>query len=636
MSDFLEKAENTIVLTTLFLSLVLILPFFNDVAGLPKIIVLAVGVTLVLLVKALKAFNLKKIDFAKGEFDLPLFVITLAYTLSAIVITPNKMEAFLFPGTATLIIGCFLLYHLIGRSQKHIVRICLFVSGIFISLVSVLSFAKAFDVIPQLRPLLVDSKLSLLGGDLPTFIFLAAVLPLGIGLGLKIQDFAKKTFFFVAAGIVLLGIAVSLFGMFPAKGQAISLPSLGVSWNIAFDTLKQSPLLGAGPGNYLSAFNILRPVSYNTTTLWPLRFTVARDFYLTLITETGLLGLAGLILLGIKLSKRRTIKDESLISLFILLILLAVFPAAIPHIVLLFVLLSLVGSSKEETISLSQSSKVPGALIAVPTVALIFAFYFFAGKALSAEANFKKSTEALNRNDAKATYELMRSAISKNTYVDRYHSAFAQVNIALAQNLAQKKDLSEDDKKSISQLIQEAIRQGKASVFLNPQRSGNWELLARIYQAIIPFAQGSDQFALDSYIQAVALDPTSPTLRIALGGVYYALERYDEAIDAFKLAVAAKSDLANAHYNLSAAYRENGEIDKAISEMNIVLTLVQKGSADETIAKTELEDLNKKKPVKANAQEGQSLTPPVKAPEPVITPPLELPQEATPPAAPST
>jgi tetratricopeptide (TPR) repeat protein len=156
--------------------------------------------------------------------------------------------------------------------------------------------------------------------------------------------------------------------------------------------------------------------------------------------------------------------------------------------------------------------------------------------------------------------------------------------------------------------------------------------LAQVYQSIVPFAQGADEFAIQTYSQAVALDPINPNLRIALGGVYYALGRFDEAIQVFQLAVLAKPDLANAHYNLGLALREKGETDQAIAQMNAVLSLVAKDSQDYQIAKTELDNLEKNKTSKTTG-EAETLTPPAKAEAPVIKPPLELPKEATPPAA---
>ena len=207
---------------------------------------------------------------------------------------------------------------------------------------------------------------------------------------------------------------------------------------------------------------------------------------------------------------------------------------------------------------------------------------------------------------------LMTSAIAQNPKVDRYHASLAHgygFASSLANNLSAQtgKDTIEADKSTITQLIQ-AIGEGKA-VATNPQRSGNWEILAQIYKNIMSFATGADQFTIQTYTQAIAFDPINPNLRIALGGVYYALGRYDDAIDAFKLAVIAKPDLANAHYNLAIAYREKKNFDNAIAEMNAVLSLVEKDSPDYALAKTELDNLERNKNIKETVGT-QNLNPP--------------------------
>jgi tetratricopeptide (TPR) repeat protein len=150
------------------------------------------------------------------------------------------------------------------------------------------------------------------------------------------------------------------------------------------------------------------------------------------------------------------------------------------------------------------------------------------------------------------------------------------------------------------------------------------------------FAQGADQFAIQSYSQAVALDPTAPDLRLSLGGVYYALGDYESAIDAFKMAVLTKPDYANARYNLAIAYREKGEIKKAISEMTTVLSLLDPNSQDYQTAKNELEALEAKKPaVEETAAEAtpESLTTPQPSTAPVVEPPIKLPEDANPPVS---
>jgi tetratricopeptide (TPR) repeat protein len=260
-------------------------------------------------------------------------------------------------------------------------------------------------------------------------------------------------------------------------------------------------------------------------------------------------------------------------------------------------------------------------------------FFFYASRALAAEVKFKKALDALVANQGTQTYDLMREAINTNPFIDRYHASYSQVNLILANAIAQNEDITDQDRATIAQLIQQAIREAKAVVTLNPQRAGNWELLASTYRTIIPFAQGADQFAVQTYNQSIILDPINPNLRIALGGLHYALGDYDTAIRVFELATFAKPDHANAHYNLAVTYREKGDIQKSINEMTLVLSLVDRDSDDYELVRTELENLEKRLPTEA-AEGTETLTPPQPAEAPVIQPPLELPEEAEPPATP--
>ena len=238
--------------------------------------------------------------------------------------------------------------------------------------------------------------------------------------------------------------------------------------------------------------------------------------------------------------------------------------------------------------------------------------YFFGYKAVCRGIHCSRLTSRLKRRRKPAN--LMTSAIAQNPKVDRYHlpcsSGIWLRLLTCKQSVRADKEENtiEADKSTITQLIQQAIGGGKA-VATNPQRSGNWEILAQIYKNIMSFATGADQFTIQTYTQAIAFDPINPNLRIALGGVYYALGRYDDAIDAFKLAVIAKPDLANAHYNLAIAYREKKNFDNAIAEMNAVLSLVEKDSPDYALAKTELDNLERNKNIKETVGT-QNLNPP--------------------------
>ncbi|MFC1625942.1 tetratricopeptide repeat protein [Patescibacteria group bacterium] len=649
MSNILETLERYILYVFVALYAVFVLPYFPSSYTVPKEAFLALLVCLYFAVWALRLIVKGSARLHIGKFDLAVFLLILAYLASTLIKTSNKMEAFFVPGTVSyLVLGGFL-YFLINqniRKTKENVSVFLIVSGVFLSLFNLFFTSGVFSNIPQLPDFFKTPGANLIGGGLPQIIYLLVLIPLIISFLMRQKDVVMKVFVAVCGLVVLLGIGLTVIEILPPKPLSPKLPSFNDSWQIAVETLKVSPLWGAGGGNYLTAFNGYRPLSYNQSELWNVRFTSAHNFYLTAMTEAGFAAVfaLALLLLGVYRLISKNFNNSHLISLVFLLILFAFFPASPVLIVLLFILLSLSSSSEEKSVNINLlaqadekaspiAMRIPAMVVGIIILATVSIFCYFAAKAVHAEYVFAQSLTSLSNNKAKDTYDQMNKAIALNPYVDRYHSSLAQVEMAIAGSLASKEAVSEDDRNTITQLIQQAISNGKATVTLNPQRAGNWEVLARIYQSIMPFAQGADNFTIQTYAQAVALDPINPNLRIALGGIYYSLGKYDEAIDSFKLAVLAKSDLANAHYNLSMAYKEKKDIQKAIDEMKLVLSLVNIDSEDYRLASNELQSLEKNLPVPTESTEVQGeLTPPQQSVEPVISPPIELPFEATPPA----
>lgn len=115
--------------------------------------------------------------------------------------------------------------------------------------------------------------------------------------------------------------------------------------------------------------------------------------------------------------------------------------------------------------------------------------------------------------------------------------------------------------------------------------------MGKTYHLIIPLASGSDKFAIDSYKQAIALNLPNPSLRLALGEVYMTRKDYKNAIETFKMAILAKDDFANAHFNLGLAYKENNEIEMAKTELQKTLSLLDVNSKNYEMAKKELDNI---------------------------------------------
>lgn len=635
----LEQIEFYTINALIILMPVFFLPIFPDMQ-ISKIALLAFGVSVILFIKALKAVFKGSIEYSGTKLDFPIFLLLASYLVNGLFISPNRFDAFLLPGTASIIIFSSILFLIINQSNnklKSFLPKSIIISAVilaFTNLIFASGLLKSLSFSPEYLKL---TGFSLIGANYQAIIFFVITLPLSISYFIKNEKATAKAIWGTFNVFIIIGIVASFLNAPIGQSVFPKLPQFNTSWSIAIDTLKEKPLMGIGAGNYLTAFNRFRPISYNQTELWNLRFATANSFYLTLLTEAGLIAFAAIILILINVKNIIFNKNENntKISLLVLVTAFLFFPSNITFIILFFVYLSLnskvhkaafgtLTSSENETVN-----KLPALVFSVPVLLGTLLFMFYSSRILYAEYLFKSSLDALSQNNGGSSYDLLSEAISINPYVDRYRANYAQLNFAIANNIAQVQDLSEEDRNTVTQLIQQAIAEGKATVALNPQKSGNWEILANIYQAIIPLAEGSDQFAIEAYSQAINLDPLNPNLRVALGGIYFGKGNYDQAIKVFELATAVKPDFANAHFNLAYALKQSGKDEAAVQEMALVVSLVDRESADYEAAKSALESFQSALNTEESEIDGESLNAPNEV-EQQLNPPIELPEEAAP------
>lgn len=650
----IETAHRFFLRGTLFLLPLFFLPVTADAYDLNKLSLLAAGLLLSVIFWSLAI---------RGEFkirttplDLPVLAFAAVTLVSALLVTPNKIDAFVFPGTASLVLAGTLLYFLVvqvasGKRATHRSPLPWFLAGSALAaLVSIWAGIGLFKAFPGAPAWLAQETFSTTGGLLPSLTLFVALLPVAIsGFVNSRSPVEIRTFYAVSSVLLIVGVGIVAFHAMPGKAASPKLLPLSSGWSIGLETFKRNPVLGVGPGNFIEAFARFRPVEFNNTAVWNLRFSTSSNWFLHIFTTMGLLGIASFAWIILKAWQygRWHLKDQPLtslhLSLLAALVLFFLVPGNFLLLVAFYLLLGAVaapwGNDVDVVLGTSdrrQKNLLP-VFLSLFTVVLLLFTLFLGGKVYLADVSYAKALAAASRNEGTPTYNALIEAINRNPRRDVYRITYSQVNLALANGIAGNPpaggEISDQDRQTISQLVQQAIREAKAAVALNQQRSGSWENLARIYQALIPFAQGADQWTVSSYGQAIALDPVNPLLRIGFGGVYYSLGQYETAARVFELAVAAKPDLANAHYNLAAALREKGDTQRAAQEMEIVLQLVKRDSQDYQIAQTELEALRGKlaKEREATAS-GETLEVSETPTEPILEPPLELGEEAAPPS----
>jgi len=590
----------------LFYVYVLILPIFPY-----SQIFFSVSVLLLMfLIKAVKIIFTKKISFSTGPFDIPVIVILLTYLASSLFISPSKMDTIIYPGTTTIIFVAVILYFLTNQlnlSSKKVLKYFLFAGVVLYSIMILLISIK---VVPWFSP--IDNYL------LPT-LYISALIPIMINVFSIEKEFVYRFLIAVASLISIFAMSVAIF----LSPKPKFLP-FDVSTIVITNSLKQNLFLGIGPGNFLNAFNKYRPFEYNQLETWSTKFNQGSSFLVTNLTETGIFGsMAFLALIAIfinyaintTISRKKVgwglLGSTDLLTILVITASLAVFQSSPILIFTLFIMLAVVSEPKKH--DHLMPSKIVSSIVAIPIIILIGLISYKAYIVSRAEFYFSSGLKNLSENKAKDSYDDLNKAISLNSKVDRYHKAMSSVNFGIAKAISQKQNLNDSEKEQATIFIQKSIDEAKAAVALNNQSSENWEFLGKTYHLLIPFTTGADLFAIESYKEAIALDPINPNLRIRLGEIYMIQKKYSDAIEAFNLAILAKDNHPNSHFNLALAYKENNEIVKAKNELNRTLELIEdKNGKDYEMVKKEIDSINNPRPttttIETSETEESSLT----------------------------
>jgi len=641
-----QKIAFYTIAASLILTPIFFLPITTDFYSFNKQILFLTLTVITLLAFLIKSIVNKTFRLTLSPLLLPLSLFTATAVTSALLIKSSGGQITAWMGRASLYSIIFIFYLISISVLQSARQIRYIINGFLIS-----STALAILGISSFIGLLANTKLPTYfiaknftpaGSPLILINILLIALPLSLVLAFKSRSGPKKLAHFISSGIIISAIIIIGSALITGKDPAFKLALLPklAGWSIAIDSFKTSVLFGTGPNSFFSTFTKFKPVSINQTDLWNVNFAVSSNEYFHIMTTLGLAGIItfGLIIASwLKLSKRNpgtritAIQLALNASIITTLILGLIFPFTTVIWIILISCLSLstvankVKSSPKikdviitlnaisiidpdtptptPTINRNLSNLLPW-IISIPTAIALILLTISTVKIYTAEYLFQKSLKAAAQNKGTETYNLQIAAIDKNPSLDYYRLSYSTTNFALANSLAGKGDLTDQDKQNITQLIQQAIREAKLATQLNPEKANNWQNLASLYRNLVNFAEGSDQFAIASYIRAIQLDPANPILRVELGGLFYGLNRYDDATSRFLESVQLKPDYANGYYNLSAAYKKSTKIVESYQAMQQVVSLIEPGTDDAIKAQQELDSLKAQLP----QQDQQPLT----------------------------
>ncbi|OGK57416.1 hypothetical protein A3J15_04060 [Candidatus Roizmanbacteria bacterium RIFCSPLOWO2_02_FULL_38_10] len=620
----IDSIQNKLLALFILLFPLFFLPITQEFISTNKLFFLLFAVLLLYSLSLANLIFKNKAAIELNLADFPVLFLALAVSLSTIFASSNKIESLLIPTGTGFFLGLTALYFFIkSRRADKLIFEALTISGLVLSVFIIILYSGIFTLIklPADWQFLTLAQFSPLGSRLDLSLFLMFAL-LTVLFEFKIR--IKKIADLLSSDLILhylflmtitLALILSLFGLKYDKNLFVA--PLPASVDAAYATISKpdKAFFGVGIDNFPTAFNLVKTPDFNKSDQFGQSVSRANNFLLQMVTETGLFGLITIILIMsflIYLSFKHYFATRDGLSLYLCLIsvcllIVLIVPSSMILLLLVYLILGVL-NSKKDAHRFSLKMNINGRknyLIFFPIiligVLILIGLYYLAGRAYLAEIYYKKAINSLKVASSRDSYENQKKAVSLNPYMTRFHISFSQLNLLLANNLvtsSKSKELNLTDRQIVTQLIQQAISEGKTAVKLNYNNSSNWENLGYIYRNIISIVNGADVWAISSYQRAIALDPVNPSLRLNLGGIYYTIKDYENAIKEFQKAANLKSDWPNAYYNLAWAYWDTDNSDQAIYYLKQTMATLQKGSANYTKVATELESFEKQKATK--------------------------------------
>ncbi len=671
--SYLENVSLFLVGITLLAVPLLFTTIFTDAFTLPKQIMVGIVVVLSIIVLSIRMIVEGRIRLRVTPFDLPILIFGIVVFVSAM-FAVNRYDALMSFVPLFFALLLFFIITNVVRGQKAVLfgTASLLLGSTLATVLSILSFFKIY-VLPFTYT--QSQAFTTFGSLLDQAIFLAIVAPMAGYMAWPVISplFSKETtqsifgerktaaitplsvLSTVIFAVLTVGLLLTVY-MLATTQKPLILPFVtGFQTGLAAisqDTgrILQGFLFGSGYGTYMNDFTRFKQATYNTNpTLWSFTFFRSSSYVLELVATTGFLGLVSFLFIVYRVVKERTFFLPVVIALVAAFLL----PMSFILQLLLFVTLAFFAvlrsqhaGSRYADLEFYLVTLKHGLILAQPEgerqphdpinarygKILPFAFVLFilvvvgyvtflSSKFVLSDITFAKSLVAASQNNVQQTYNLQSQAIAQFPYRDVYHRTFSQTNLtianAIASNQPQNSSPSAEVQQQIVGLIQQAINYGRNSVSVAPQSALDWNALSGTYRSLIGFGENADQFAVLTNQQAIALDPSNPQQYISLGGIYYQLGVWDEAIRQFQLAANLKPDYANAFYNLGHAYESKGDatsLQNALQAYQVVQSLTTNDKASNDKIKSEIDAVKKKiegqnsnQQTQSNAQTGSDL-----------------------------
>lgn len=598
--------------------------YTTDAVISPKVLLLAGVVFVSLLAWGALMLLTGQVRIKRTPLDVPVILFTVAVVLSSI-FAINRADSLV--ASIIVVFGALSYFVLVNAFRTRKVALFLLSSlltgGVLAGVITILAHYKVYILpfasakTPTFTPLGTYMEFALVAAILLPLTF-SFLLP-----ALKGRFTARVGVFAVALLVLLAGLIV--VGISLLTGQKPVILPFDSGFQTAFAAISQDSgrvlqtfIFGEGYGSFADVFSRFHNASLNgNAQLWFLSFPNSSSYVLELLATTGILGIVTYLFLAYKalapMKKKQT--NPFYIALVVVFVLSVLLPFSAIEVLFLFFLLAEMSLSQREmmpqeyfdielkfvalkkgvvafttldSMQQGRADKHPTPIFAFAVLlVLVLVLGYFTTTYTIADITFQQSLVAANNNNGTVTYKLQAQAITTYPYRSDYYRIFSQTNIALANSLLSlhngNSSPSANTQQTAFSLIQQGITTARQATTLAPASTVAWQNLSSVYRSLIGVGQNAQDFSIQAAQQAAVLDGSNPQEYLNLGGIYYQIGQYDNAIRMFQQAIVLKNDYANAYYNLGHSYEQKGDLQSALTQYQTVRSLVasNKTNADQ-------------------------------------------------------
>ena len=368
---------------------------------------------------------------------------------------------------------------------------------------------------------------------------------------------------------------------------------------VFWQTLKEEPVFGSGPGTFLANFTKFKPKEFNQSQFWNIRFDKGPSHLMEMVGTSGILGILSYLLLinvflliilvffsrkkltALKGDNQHPISDSRhpILVLPLILVWLSLLLAQFVYVqntVLafffwFFMALAVVVwqgvQDKYRKISFSFK-KLPevGLVINVLLLLLVFALlglFYMGGRFYLAEIRFRQPAV-----DNQQLIQNLEETVNLNGYRESYRRGLSQVYLIGAWAEAGKSS-EEQNVQLLQSLATGSIQQARLASSLSPNLVMPWENLGAIYRDSQGIVGGTMPFALEAFAKAAELEPSNPFFFRERCRLNLISEERDwqETINYCQKAIDLKPNYLDAHIQLALVYEQKGDLEEAVKRL---------------------------------------------------------------------